>query len=111
MQETNSTLYKLARTPNGKRLWTYMAAILEVTRMDQGTTYPLKKFLGNFKTHLDSGRIVPVAGGFQLTSAGIDYFHDRYSQGSSQHIERAEVDVMIRGITTGVGSDEWIELI
>jgi hypothetical protein len=86
MQEPNPTLYKLTRTPNGRKLWTYMAAILEVTRMDQGATYPLKKFLGNFKTHLDSGRIVAVAGGFQLTPAGIDYFHDRYSQGSSQHI-------------------------
>lgn len=79
--------------------------------MDQGATYPLKKFLSNFKTHLDSRRIVPAAGGFQLTPAGIDYFRDRYSQGSSQHIERAEVEVMIRGITTGIGPDEWIELI
>ena len=111
MHEANPTLYKLARTPNGRNLWTYMAAILEVTRMDQGAAYPLKKFLGNFKTHLDSRRIVSVAGGFQLTPAGIDYFHDRYSHGSSQHIERAEVEVMIRGMTTGFGPDEWVEVV
>jgi hypothetical protein len=108
MNATTPQLYKLATTPSGRKLWTYMAAILEVTGMDQGRTFPLKKFLGNFKTHLDNGRISPVDGGYQLTQRGRDYFRDRYNSNSSQHIDRAEVEAMIRGITTGVGSDEWI---
>lgn len=107
----NSRLYKLAQTPSGKKLWTYMAAILEVTGMDQGAAYPLKKFLGNFKTHIDSGRIVSAEGGFKLTAAGIDYFRDRYKSGNPQRIERSEVEVMIRGITTGDSSDDWIEIV
>lgn len=84
-----------------------MAAILEVTGMDQGRVFPLKKFLGNFKIHLDNRRIARVDGGYQLTPPGGDYFRDRYSPASPQHIDRAEVEAMIRGITTGIGSDGW----
>jgi hypothetical protein len=108
MNTTAPQLYKLTTTPSGRKLWTYMAAILEVTGMDQGQTFPLKKFLGNFKTHLDNGRISRVDDGYQLTPRGRDYFRDRYNPGNPQHIDRAEVKAMIRGITTGAGSDEWI---
>lgn len=87
-----------------------MAAVLEVTGMDQGKAYPLNKFLSNFRTHLDSQRIVRNPEGYQLTSAGQDYFKDRYSAGSPQHIDRAEVEQMITAIKTGSGIDEWIKL-
>jgi hypothetical protein len=43
-------LHKLGKTPAGKALYTYFAAILQVTGMDQGKVYPLKKFLGNLVT-------------------------------------------------------------
>jgi hypothetical protein len=107
----NSTqLYRLKTTPSGRKLWTYMAAVLEVTGMDQGNAYPLNKFLGNFRTHLDSQRIVRGPDGYRLTPAGQDYFKDRYSAGSPQHVDRAEVEQMIRGIKTGSGIDEWIKM-
>ncbi len=88
----NSTqLFKLETTPSGRRLWTYMAAILEVTGMIRGEAYPLNKFLSNFKTHLDAQSITRTPDGYQLTPRGKDYFNDRYSAGSPQHIDQAEV--------------------
>ena len=110
MSQEMPHMYKLKATPSGRHLWTYMAAILEVTEMDQGKVFPLKKFFGNFKTHLDNGRIVRVEGGYQLTQTGKDYFLDRYSLGNPQHIERAEVESMIQGITGDLVTDEWIEV-
>lgn len=100
-------LYKLIKTPSGRKLWTYMAAIIEVSGMENGLTFPLKQFLKNFKTHIDNGRISRVAEGYQLTDIGIDYFRDRYNSGSRQHIDKSEVELMILGIT-GKGSDEWV---
>ena len=102
-----SQFYKLTKTPSGRELWTYMAAVLEATGMDKGKVYPLKKFLGNFKTHLDNGRVLRVDKGYQLTPIGIDYFQDRYSANSRQHIERSEVESMLKGIKTGLGSGDW----
>jgi hypothetical protein len=53
---------------------------------------------------------VRVSGGYQLTPKGIDYFKDRYNRGNRQYIERAEVDAMIYGITTG-SSPGWTKII
>ncbi|MDO6610510.1 hypothetical protein Q4601_11935 [Shewanella sp. 1_MG-2023] len=88
-----------------------MAAILKVTNMDEGQVYPLNKFLGNFKTHLDNDRISRVEGGYQLSSKGKDYFKDRYSPNSRQHVEVSEVEIMIKGLTTGVGFGDWEPLL
>jgi hypothetical protein len=101
------SLYKLRETPAGTSLCTYFAAILRVTGMDQGKVYPLKKFLGNFSGHVKAGRIQKVSGGYQLTPQGIDYFNDRYSPGSRQHVNRTEVEAMSRLIRHGGGPD-WV---
>lgn len=104
-------MYKLKNTPkSGRRLWSYMAAILEVTGMDTGQVFNLKRFFSNFSTHIDNGRIEVVSGGHRLTETGIDYFADRYNEGSRQRIYRADVEEMIRGIETGVGDDEWVNI-
>ena len=110
VSSSSHQLYKLKSTPSGRKLWTYMAAILEVTGMAQGKVYPLNKFLGNFKTHLDDSRIVHVNGGYQLTPTGIDCFSDRYNSGSRQHIERSDVKIMVHAMTSGV-NDDWIKVI
>ena len=101
------SLYKLSKTPTGKDLFTYTAAILKVTGMDQGKVYPLNKFLGNFSGHVQAGRIQKASGGYQLTAKGIDYFNDRYSPGNRQHIDRAEVEAMVRLIRNGREPD-WL---
>jgi len=108
--DSDNQLYKLAVTPSGRRLWTYMAAILEVTEMDRGKPFPLKRFLGNFQTHLDSGRIELVPEGYRLTRTGQDYFLARYKAGNPQRIEQAAVEQMIRSIRSGVGESEWVPL-
>lgn len=101
-------LYKLTTTPTGRRLHAYMAAILEVTGMDSGRTFPLNKFFHNFRTHLDNGRIIKVNGGYRLTESGIDYFRDRHSPGNPQNVERTEVETMTRGIPGQIRSAEWV---
>jgi hypothetical protein len=100
-------LYKLRNTPAGKDLFTYTAAILKVTGMDQGKVYPLKKFLGNFSGHVSASRIKKVPGGYQLTPTGIEYFNDRYNPGSRQHVNRSEVDTLAKLICHGGGTD-WV---
>ena len=108
--DSDNRLYKLAVTPTGRRLWTYMAAILEVTEMIQGKSFPLKRFMVNFQTHLDGGRIESGPDGYQLTRIGQEYFQARYQAGNPQRIERAAVEQMIRSIRSGVGEGEWIGL-
>lgn len=104
-------MYKLKKTPKGgRRLWSYMAAILEVTGMDDGQVFNLKRFFSNFSTHIENGRIEIVPGGYRLTEVGINYFADRYNEGSRQRIYRTDVEAMIRGIETGVGEDEWVNI-
>ena len=105
-----SQLHKIRITPTGRQLHVYMAAILEVTGMDQGRIFPLKKFLLNFKTHLDNARIERTDGGYRLTPKGRDYFCDRYNLGNQQYVERSEVEKMIHGITGCIQSSDWIRL-
>lgn len=107
---SDNRLYKLAVTPAGRRLWTYMAAILDVTEMSQGKSFPLKRFMVNFQTHLKGGRIESGPDGYRLTRIGHDYFQARYQAESPQRVERAAVEQMIRSIRTGVGEGEWIAL-
>ena len=107
---SDNRLYKLAVTPTGRRLWTYMAAILEVTEMSQGKSFPLKRFMVNFQTHLDGGRIESVPDGYRLTRIGHEYFQARYHADSPQRVERAAVEQMIVSIRSGVGEGEWIAL-
>lgn len=103
-------LYKLQETPGGRNLYAYFAAILEVTGMDRGNPYPLKKFLGNFSGHQNAGRIVSAGNGlFRLSDAGIAYFKDRFNPGNPQHITRAEVDRYKHGILNGGGRD-WVRV-
>ena len=101
--------YKLRKTPAGKVLFTYTAAILKITGMDRGNVYPLKKFLGNFSGHVQAGRIQKESGGYQLTPAGIDFFNDRYNPGSRQYVDRSEVEAMVRLIRNGDGPD-WVSV-
>ena len=106
----NQSFFKLKTTPSGKRLWTYMAAILEATDMINGASFPINKFLRNFSTHLEAQRIVRVPGGYKLSSQGQNYFNDRYNAGSPQHIERDEVLQLVQCIKEGNGTGEWIPL-
>lgn len=97
----NSPQFRLTETPNGGRLFAYFAAVLEVTGMTKGATFPLQKFIGNFSTHITAGRIEKVGIGYRLTPAGMDYFADRFSAGNRQRVSRSEVDHWAAGIRNG----------
>lgn len=99
--DVDRRLYRLERTPSGKQLFAYFGAILRVTGMDRGEVYPLKKFLGNFATHEQAGRIERVGNGYRLTPEGMEYFADRYRSGSRQHVEEEDVRAMIVRIKAG----------
>jgi len=94
-------LHKPTVTPSGKELFTYFAAILRVTGMDQGKTYPLKQFLGNFSGHTNAGRIERHADGYRLTRTGLDYFQDRYHAGNPQGVIESEVKACMNRIMNG----------
>jgi len=104
-------MYKLRETPkSGRRLWSYMSAILEVTGMDQGKVFNLKRFMTNFSTHIEKGRIEKISGGHKLTDTGIEYFLDRYNEGSRQRVYKNDVDAFIHSIERGGNDDEWIKI-
>ena len=101
-------LHRLSVTPSGKSLFTYFAAILRVTGMDEGAVYPLDRFLKNFSGHIKAGRIERVADGYRLTSQGRDYFAARYRPGNRQHVEEGEVQEMVRLIRNG--GEGWVRV-
>lgn len=97
-------LFRLDVTPRGRNLYAYFAAILQVTGMDRGESYPLRKFMRNFSGHEAAGRIVKVGSEkFRLTEAGVAYFCDRFRAGNPQHITQAEVDHFKHCILHGGG--------
>ena len=104
---SSGRLYRLERTPTGRALYAYFAAILSVTGMDKGAVYPLRKFLKNFSGHEQAGRIAKAPGGYRLTRSGMDYFADRYRPGNPQSISRGEVEAMVRLFRSG-GAAGWV---
>lgn len=102
--------YKMAKVPEGRReLFTYFAAILAVTGMDQGKTFPLTRFLKNVSGHVNAGRIEKAEGGLRLTKTGIAYFEDRYRRGPGGPLDLGEVAEISKQIRTGEAPG-WIPI-
>jgi len=103
-------LHKLTDTPRSPRdLATYFAAILSVTEMDSGEVFPLRKFLSNLSSHLDTGRIESVPGGHRLTDLGRSYFEDRYRHARGGSLDRLEVQAIAAMIKSG-GGPGWVSI-
>jgi hypothetical protein len=97
-------LYKLDVTPRGKDLYAYFAAVLQVTGMDRGESFPLKKFIGNFSGHESASRILRAgSSNYRLSESGLEYFRDRLEPGNPQFIAQAEVDRFKQCILRGGG--------
>lgn len=102
-------LYRLEKTPAGRELWTYFAAILQEAGMDKGAPFPLKKMFSNFQTHLDAKRIENIGAGlFRLTEEGAKYFKDRFSAGNRQHVNQQDVDAYKKQLRSG--GQGWIAI-
>ena len=105
---TGGPKFKLKTTPRGSELYAYFAAILSETGMMDGEEVNLKLFMGNFKGHLDNGRIEKGAFGFKLTAQGREYFLSRHEVGSKQFVDPVRYQAMRKGLTEG-GSG-WVAL-
>lgn len=99
--QNTPSLFRLENTPKGKQLFAYFGVIIEVTGMNTGKTFPLKKFLKNLSAHEKTGRIEKCADGYRLTEIGIDYFNDRLRKGSIQYIVQSEIDSYKKGLVEG----------
>lgn len=82
----------------------YWQAILEVTGMLAGEAFDVNLFMGNYRTHIDSGRLIPSVGGLMLSSEGREYFCQRIAK---SQVSRQEVVEMIRLITANKPAIEW----
>ncbi len=90
---------------NSRQMRAFMQALLEVSGLVAGQEFDLKSMLGNFKTHLESGRFEQVSGGqVRLTAAGREYFSERLFSGK---VSRQEVIEMIRNITSVNPPPNW----
>ena len=95
-------LFRRVATPKNPRdLAVYFAAILQATQMNDGKTFPLNRFLPNLKAHISTGRLISVAGGYQLTEAGKSYFNDRFRAFAGGPLDVEEVRRESERLLTG----------
>lgn len=106
-------LNRMAPQPpaNSRDMRAYMQAILEVTGLMAGERYEISKFMKNYKTHLDNGRLQKHGDGtYSLSEAGRRYFISRLTDTpvtKGQLTSREEVVEMIRGITADTPEVGW----
>ena len=105
--ETGKKYYRLKVTPTMPALSTYFAGILIATGMDNGGAFPLKRFLSNFSSHTESGRIIRSGTGYKLTPAGHAYFEARYQPGNKYFVNRSAAQELARHIVNGDGGPAW----
>jgi hypothetical protein len=104
-------LNKLIVVPDGRALFAYMQAILEVTGLMAGERFDIALFMENYGTHLQEGRLQKHSDGtYSLTEKGRRYFISRLTvkpETPGQQISRSEVVGMIRQITAEIPGVEW----
>lgn len=109
-------LYKLAVPPaaNTRAMRAYMQAILEATGLLAGECYDISRFMGNYRTHLDSGRLLRHSDGkYSLSNDGRHYFTRRLTDEpvvKGQLVSRAEVVAMLGKITATQPAPGWIPI-
>ena len=96
---------------NSRDMRAYMQAILEVTGLMAGECFDLSRFMGNYRTHIESGRLEKHGNGqYSLSSKGRQYFASRLTSDpevKGQDISRAEVIRMVREITAVSAGPGW----
>lgn len=106
-------LNKLITVPaaNSRGMRAYMQAILEVTGLLAGESFDISCFMSNYRTHLESGRLLRHRDGtYTLSEDGRRYFTSRLTDEpvtKGQHVSRAEVVEMINRITADIPSSGW----
>jgi hypothetical protein len=109
-------LYKLTTPPsaNSRDMRAYMQAILEATGLMAGERFDISKFMSNYKTHLDSERLVKHKDGtYSLSESGRQYFIRRLTEDpvvKGQLVSRAEVLEMLHKITASSPTAGWSKI-
>lgn len=98
-------------TANSRDMRAYMQAILEVTGLMAGERFDISRFMGNYRTHLESGRLEMHSDGqYSISDEGRQYFISRLTtdpEVKGQVISREEVISMLRQITAESAAPGW----
>lgn len=88
-----------------------MQAILELTGLMAGERFDISHFMGNYRTHLQSGRLEKHDDGqYSLSNMGRQYFASRLTSSPAvkgQEVSREEVISMVRDITAVSAPPGW----
>jgi hypothetical protein len=92
----------------------YMQAILEATGLMAGERFNISRFMRNYRTHLDAGRLQKHGdGSYSLSELGRLYFISRLTDDpvvKGQLVSRAEVVEMLRKITLDCPAEGWVAI-
>ena len=90
-------------TANSRDMRAYMQAILEATGLMAGECFDISRFMRNYRTHIEAGRLLrDEDGNYSLSETGRSYFTSRLTDepaAKGQLVSRSEVVAMLRNIT------------
>lgn len=117
MEKQMATLNKMIAPPpaNSRNMRAYMQAILEATGLMAGERFDISRFMQNYRTHIESGRLHRHEDGtYSLSEDGRQYFISRLTNdpvGKGQLVSRAEVVEMLRKVTANRPTEGWIPIV
>lgn len=107
------TLNKMMTPPpaNSREMRAYMQAILEATGLLAGERFNISLFMGNYRTHVESGRLMKHSDGtYSLSEPGRQYFIGRLTDEpvvKGQLVSRGDVVEKLRDITADCPAVGW----
>ena len=108
-----TTLNKMTTPPaaNTCNMRAYMQAILEATGLMAGESFDISRFMGNYRTHIEAGRLLKHSSGqYSLSEVGRKYFISRLSDTpvtTGQLVSRDEVIHMLCLVTAKQSAEGW----
>lgn len=99
---------------NSRDMRAYMQAILEATGLLAGERFNISRFMRNYRTHLEMGRLERHSdGSYSLSVAGRQYFVSRLTDEpvvKGQLVSRLEVIEMLHKITADQPAEGWVPI-
>ncbi|MGG4603988.1 hypothetical protein ACLPHM_04250 [Paenalcaligenes sp. Me131] len=102
-------LNKMTSPPpsNSRDIKAYWHAILEISGLLVGEDFDVTLFMGNYRTHIESGRLLKTENGFKLSENGHRYFCQRLHD---KKVSRQEVIAMMRKILSPTPPLGWEQI-
>jgi hypothetical protein len=99
---------------NSRYMRAYMQAILEATGLLAGERFDISRFMRNYRTHIEAGRLHRHSDGtYSLSETGRQYFISRLTEDpvvKGQLVSRADVLEMLRNITADQPAEGWARI-